>query len=166
MILAELYYRLRKKPVPYYAKYPAYLIFWKPIRKYFNVVVIPNIPFNAIRIFLYKHFIGYKIDKNVFIGMKCYLDDLEPQNMVIENNVTISYGCYFALHGKGQKHSYIRIAKFAYIGMRATVIAGEEGIEIGENSIIGATSLVNKSIPNNVTAAGVPAKILNVGLQE
>ena len=111
MKLAELYYKLRKKPVPYYAKFPAWLIVWKPIRKYINVVLIPNVPFSNLRIILYRYLVGYKIGKNVFIGMKCYLDDLEPQNTKIEDNVTISYGCYFALHGIGQKAFCISILR-------------------------------------------------------
>jgi acetyltransferase-like isoleucine patch superfamily enzyme len=160
MKLAELYYRLRKTEVPYYAKYPFWLILWKPVRKFFNVVLIPNIPFSDLRVFLYRILVGYKIGRNVFIGMKCYLDDLEPGDTVIEDNVTISYGCYFALHGIGQKHSFIHIKKGAYIGMRATVIGGGEGICIGENSVIGAASLVNKSIPPGCKAVGVPAKIV------
>jgi acetyltransferase-like isoleucine patch superfamily enzyme len=160
MKLAELYYKLLKKPVPYYAKYPSWLIIWKPIRKFINVVFIPNIPFSTLRIFFYRYLVGYKIGKNVFIGMKCYLDDLEPKNTNIEDNVTISYGCYFALHGIGQSHTHIHIKKGAYIGMRATIISGMEGICIGENSIIGAASLVNKSLPDNITAVGVPASIL------
>lgn len=161
MKLAELYYKIRKKPVPYYAKYPMWLIMWKPIRKYFNVVIIPNVPFSNLRIFLYRYLVGYKIGKSVFIGMKCYLDDLEPKNTIIEDKVVISYGCYFSLHGIDQKHSHIHIKKGAYLGMRATVVAGKEGIIIGENTIVGAASLVNKSLPDNVKAVGVPAKILN-----
>ena len=160
MILAELFYKLRKKPVPYYAKYPTWLILWKPIRKFINVVLIPNIPFSTLRVLLYRYLVGYKIGKNVFIGMKCYLDDLEPKNTIIEDNVTISYGCYFALHGIGQGHTHIHIKKGAYIGTRVTIISGTEGIGIGENSIVGAASLANKSLPDNVIAAGVPARIL------
>jgi acetyltransferase-like isoleucine patch superfamily enzyme len=34
------------------------------------------------------------------------------------------------------------------------------GVEIGENSVIGAGSVVTKSIPSRVLAAGNPAKIL------
>ena len=160
MKFAEIYYKLLKKPVPYYARYPMWLIIWKPIRKFINVVLIPNVPFSNLRIILYRYLIGYKIGKKVFIGMKCYLDDLEPQSTTIEDNVTISYGCYFALHGIGQKHSFIHIRKGAYVGMRSTIIADEEGIIIGENTIIGAASLVNKSLSDNVKAAGVPAKVI------
>jgi len=160
MKLAEFYFRIRKKEIPYYAKYPFWLIIWKPIRKFFNVVVIPNTPFSNLRVFLYRAIVGYKIGKKVFIGMKCYLDDLEPSKTIIEDDVTISYGCYFALHGVGQTHSFIHLKSGAYIGMRANIIADKDGLIIGENTIIGASSLVNKNIPPNVTAAGVPAKVI------
>jgi len=42
--------------------------------------------------------------------------------------------------------------------MRAIVISGRNGVIIGENSIIGAGSLVTRSVPNNFTAIGVPAR--------
>lgn len=44
--------------------------------------------------------------------------------------------------------------------MRAMIIA-RDNIEIGENSIIGAGTLVNKSIPDNQTAVGIPCRIIN-----
>ena len=90
---------MRNKEVPYYARYSIWLLLWKPIRKYVNVVIAPNVPFNVLRIMLYR-FVGFKIGSNVIIGMKCYLDDMEPSHTTIKNNVTISYGCYFSLHGK------------------------------------------------------------------
>jgi len=159
MKLIELLYKLRKKKIPYYAHYSLMTIIIKPIRKFLNVVIIPDIPFSLLRTFCYK-LLGYKIGKNVFIGMKCYLDDMEPQNMTIEENVIISYGCYFSLHGINQNHKKIIVKKNAYIGMRSNIVSVNDDLIIGENSIIGAGSLVNRSIPDNVTAAGVPAKII------
>lgn len=160
MYLAEWFYeKVLKKEPPYYAKYPVGLILWKPIRKYINVVLIPNIPFSNLRVICYR-LIGFKIGKNVFIGMKCYLDDVALEKIEIEDNVVISYGCYFACHGKGQGHNPIIIKKGAYLGMRCNLIAGKDGIIIGEESIVGAGSLVNKDIPAYSTAVGVPVKIL------
>jgi acetyltransferase-like isoleucine patch superfamily enzyme len=34
------------------------------------------------------------------------------------------------------------------------------GITVGENSVVGAFSFVNKDIPDNVVAFGVPAKVM------
>lgn len=35
------------------------------------------------------------------------------------------------------------------------------GVTIGENSVIGAFSFINKNIPNNVVAVGVPARVIS-----
>ncbi len=159
MGLLKLYYKVFKKnkPVPYYANYSILKIIWIPVRKYINVVLIPNTPFNKLRILLYR-MIGYKIGKNVFIGMKCYLDDLEPHNTTIENNVTISYGVYFTLHGKGQSRTFIHIKTKSYVGMGAQLIGKKNGLTIGEGAAVGAGSVVVKDIPNNEVYAGNPAK--------
>lgn len=160
MYLAEQFYKkvLKKEP-PYYAKYSWFTIVWKPIRKYINVVIIPNIPFTNLRVSLYR-LIGFKIGKNVFIGMKCYLDDVAIEQTIIEDDVVISYGCYFACHGKGQGHTKIIIKKGAYLGMRCNVLSGKEGIVIGENAIVAAGALVNVSVSKNATVGGVPAKMM------
>jgi acetyltransferase-like isoleucine patch superfamily enzyme len=161
MYLAQQFYKkILKKEPPYYAKYSLFTIIWKPIRKYLNVVIIPNIPFSNLRVMLYK-MIGFKIGKSVFIGMKCYLDDVAIEKIIIEDGAVISYGCYFACHGKGQAHTDIIIKKNSYIGMRSILISGKNGITIGENSIIGAGSLVNRDVAKGDTVLGVPIKILN-----
>jgi acetyltransferase-like isoleucine patch superfamily enzyme len=159
-ILEKFYEKILNKEAPYYARYSLKTILWKPIRKYLNVVIIPNIPFTNLRVFMYR-LIGFNIGKNVFIGMKCYLDDVAIDKTIIEDNVTISYGCYFACHGKDQGHTQIHIKQGAYIGMRCNILSGKNGISIGEKSIIGAGSLVNKSIPDTKKAAGVPVKVVD-----
>jgi len=160
--LAEQFYKkiLKRKP-PYYAKYSLLTIIWKPIRKYINVVIIPNIPFTNLRVSLYR-FIGFQIGKNVFIGMKCYMDDVAINNTIIEDNVVISYGCYFACHGIDQGHTNIIIKKNAYLGMRCNVVSGKNGIVIGENSIVAAGSLINKNVKSDTKVAGVPIKEIGV----
>jgi acetyltransferase-like isoleucine patch superfamily enzyme len=162
MRLVKFFYTkfLKRRP-PYYAEYSLLLILWKPIRKYINVVFIPNIPFNTLRVRLYR-LIGFRIGKKVFIGMKCYLDDVDPAQTIIEDEVVISYGCYFACHGKGQSHTMIHIKKAAYIGMRCNIISGKQGISIGERAVIGAGSLINKHIPKERLAVGVPIRVLKV----
>ena len=160
MKLIELYYeKVLKTEVPYYAKYSLWKIITKPIIKFFNIVIIPNVPFLRLRVMLYR-LVGFKIGKNSDIGMKCYLDEIDPSKLIIKDNVTISCNCYFTCHGKSQSHTHIIINDGAYIGMRVNVVSGKNGVEIGKNVIVGAGSLVNKSIPDNVTVVGVPARII------
>jgi len=158
-IVRFFYKKIHKKDPPYYYYYSLWRIIIKPVRKYFNVVIIPNIPFANLRVFMYRC-CGYKIGKNVFIGMKCYLDDMCYDLITIEENVTISYGVFFACHGKNQTHTPIIIKKGAYIGMRANILSGKDGIVLGENSVIAAGALVNRSVPDNAVAVGVPVKII------
>jgi acetyltransferase-like isoleucine patch superfamily enzyme len=59
---------------------------------------------------------------------------------------------------QGTTRSSIIIGKNCWIGAKVTVLAG---VNIGDNCIIAAGSVVTKDIPSNSVAAGVPAKILN-----
>lgn len=158
MRIARLLYKIRGKDVPYYADYPLWLIIWKPMRKWLNVVLIPNIVSARLRVALYR-LIGFRIGRNVFIGMKCYMDDVDPALTTVGDNAVISYGTYFAVHGLDQEHTPIHIGENAYIGMRCTVISGKSGITIGRNAVIGAGSLVNQSVPDNAVAVGCPIRI-------
>lgn len=144
-----LYEKITGRKAPYYFDYSIGTIIMKPIRKYLVNVVAAHSPFNCVRILIYR-MCGFKIGRNVFIGMRCYLDDMCYDLMTIGNNVTISYGVFFASHGKNQKHLPIVIEDGAYIGMRATIVTKTKdgnGVTIGKNAIIGACALVNKSIP-------------------
>jgi len=161
MLITRWLYRIRGKPVPYYADYPLWLIIWKPVRKWLNVVLIPNVVSTRVRMALYR-LIGFKIGRNVFIGMKCYMDDMDPAMTTLEDNVTVSYGTYFAVHGLGQGHTPIHIKENAYIGMRCTIVSGKRGITIGRNTVIGAGSLVNKSVPDRAVAAGCPIRVIRM----
>mgnify|MGYP003314276809 CR=1 FL=1 len=97
--------------------------------------------------------------------MRCYLDDLEPGMLTVEDNVIISYGVFFACHGRNQAHYPITIKEGAYIGMRANIISKNadgvtQGVTIGKNAVVGACALVNRDIPDGATAVGVPCRIV------
>ena len=100
--------------------------------------------------------------------MRCYLDDLCYDKLIIGNNVTISYGVFFACHGKNQGHSPIVIEDGAYIGMRASIISkitkphptSQNGVVIGKNAVVGACTLVNKNVPDNALAVGIPCRVI------
>ena len=161
-VLKYLYEKIKRKPAPYYYDYSLLTIIAKPIRKFIAQVLAPNCPFSGIRILLYK-ICGFKIGKHCFIGMRCYLDDMCYDLLTIGNNCTISYGVYFACHGRKQGHYPITIEDGVYVGMRASIISktpDKEGVVIGKNAVIGACSLVNKNIPSGATAVGVPCRII------
>lgn len=105
------------------------------------------------------------IGDNCYIGRDCIFDLMEKIN--IGNQVTISHRAVLNTHtnaGKSplsktklkQTVGAINIKNGAYLGTNVTVL---ESTTIGEKSIIGACSLVNKDVPNDGVAFGIPAKI-------
>ena len=161
------YEKIEGKEAPYYYRYSLLTIIGKIIRKWIAQVIAPNCVFNCVRIFLYR-ICGFKIGKHVFIGMKCYLDDTCYNLVTIGNDVIISYGVFFACHGRNQVHCPIIIEDGAYVGMRANLISknsscedSTKGITIGKNAVIGACTLVNRDVPEGATAVGVPCRIID-----
>ena len=164
ILLKFAYEKIKGQPAPYYYNYSILTVIKKPIRKWVAQRLAPNCVFNNIRILLYR-LCGFKIGKHVFIGMKCYLDDMCYDLLSIGDNVIISYGVYFACHGRNQGHYPIRVEDKAYIGMRANVISKnvdgtENGVCIGEGAVVGACALVNRNVPPGATAVGIPCRII------
>lgn len=84
----------------------------------------------------------------------------------IEDHVEIGSHCsIYSESTIDKKKGKVTIGKNVKIGTHSTVMPG---VSIGENSIIGAYSFVNNDLPANITAYGVPAKIMkyNNPLQE
>lgn len=61
-------------------------------------------------------------------------------------------------NGASSKSRPVVIADNVFIGTAAMVL---KGVHIGENSVIGANSVVTTNIPANVIAAGNPCKIIS-----
>lgn len=53
--------------------------------------------------------------------------------------------------------SPVKIGNNVWLGEGVCIL---KGVEIGENSIVGAQSVVTKSIPKNSIAVGIPAKVI------
>ncbi len=159
---AKTLYKLilrRDPPARMGMDYGVFFLIWKFVRKFINASIAPFVPFNSVRVFLYRR-VGYTIGKNCFIGMHCYLDDRYPEMITIGNNVDVSYCTKFATHGLGHGGTPIVIKDYAYIGMGSMLISGREGITIGEGTIIGAGSVVTRSVADWKIAVGNPARVI------
>lgn len=99
-----------------------------------------------------------------FINYNCVILDTSPVH--IGNEVFIGPGVCVACAGHGmhpQQRAVIETSKpinikdRVWIGANSTVCSG---VTIGEGSIIGAGSVVNKDIPAGVVAAGSPCRVI------
>lgn len=83
--------------------------------------------------------------------------------VAISENVTIrDSDNHEILNDNHQPTKPIKIGNRVWIGTNVTVL---KGVTIGDGAIIAAGSLVNKDIPANCLAGGVPAKILKSNIE-
>lgn len=89
------------------------------------------------------------IEDDVMIGGGCMIFDTDFH--------PLSYQSRVADDQSETKSAPVRICKGAFIGTRSIIM---KGVTIGEHSVIGAGSVVTKSIPSNEVWAGNPARFL------
>ena len=117
----------------------------------------------------YQRTRGVKIGKNCHISPYVLIDLLHPELIKIEDNVTIGSNSMIFAHVNPsandflKKHGYPRtikpvtIKKGAVISVGCIIIAG---VTIGENSIVGAGSVVAQDVPDYCVVVGNPARIV------
>lgn len=117
--------------------------------------------------------------KNLYTNYNCVIMDLADvyigDNVFIAPNVTITTITHpmkwrerivkpmentFEPEGRGNIE-YINPVRIGNNVWLASGVIVCPGVEIGENSVIGAGSVVTRNIPANVFACGVPCKVIN-----
>jgi len=92
---------------------------------------------------------GVTIEDNVFIGHNVtFINDLYPKATTQDGRLQIEedWVCVPTLVKRG-----------ASIGSSVTLLCG---VTVGENTVVGAGSVVTKDVPANTVVAGNPARIL------
>jgi acetyltransferase-like isoleucine patch superfamily enzyme len=96
--------------------------------------------------------LGYKTD----IGAFTYIN--AKNGVTIEDFVQIGSHCsIYSISTIDNKEGPVLLKKNCKIGSHSVIMPG---VTIGEGSIIGAFSFVNRNIPDRVVAAGVPGKVI------
>jgi acetyltransferase-like isoleucine patch superfamily enzyme len=98
---------------------------------------------------------GVTIEPEVFVGHSVtFINDRYPRATGSEGKLQTEadWNCQKTVVRRG-----------ASIGSGSTLLGG---VTVGENSIVGAGSVVTKDVPPNTTVAGNPARILNKSANE
>ena len=103
--------------------------------------------------------------ENFYANMNCVI--LDEAKVTFGDNVFIAPSCGFYTAGhpldveqrnRGLEYARpIRVGNNVWIGAQVCVLPG---VTIGDNTVIGAGSVVNRDIPANVIAAGNPCRVI------
>lgn len=86
------------------------------------------------------------INNNVLIGLNCSIIDNDGHNLARDKRTS-----------NDVKAEAVFIGENVFLGDNVTIL---KGVTIGKNSVIGNGSIVTNSIPENVIAAGNPARVI------
>ncbi len=96
--------------------------------------------------------LGYRTD----IGAFTYIN--AKNGVTIEDEVQIGSHCsIYSVSTIDDKNAPVVLRKNCRVGSHSVVLPG---VTIGENTVVGAMSFVNKDLPANSVAFGVPAKVV------
>lgn len=108
------------------------------------------------------------IGNNVRIGSNFFLSCIDK--IEINDNVIISDRVFISDHSHGYENikipiinqpleaeGKVLIKSGSFIGVNVVILPG---VTIGKNSVVGASSVVTKSVPDYVVVAGIPATII------
>lgn len=106
---------------------------------------------------------GIEIHESAIIGEGLYIAHLGNivigHDTVIGKHASIHQGVTFGGHGRNTEQcGFPKSGDFVYFGAGAKIVGG---VIIGNHVMIGCNAVVVKDIPDNGTAVGIPARVVN-----
>ena len=103
-----------------------------------------------------SHVDNFVLGNKTDIGAFTYIN--AKNKVVIEDDVQIGSHCsIYSVSTIDEKEGEVILKKNCKIGSHSVVMPG---VTVGENAVVGAFTFVNKDIPANATAVGIPVRIL------
>ncbi len=133
-----------------------------PLRVALNYIIVSIsriLPSLSLKCWLLRR-TGMKVGENVSFGLESTIDIFFPELIEIGDNSIVGYNSVILAHEflvDELRVGEVKIGKNVTIGANCTILPG---IEIGDGATISAHSLVNRDIPPNVLAGGVPAVVI------
>lgn len=127
------------------------------IRNLIRLIVI------NIKYIILTKFYGMHIHKEARIAFGARLDKTYPDGIFIDSGTYVGSGTLILAHDFCRDiHTETKIGKNCFIGMNSIILPG---LEIEDQSIVGAGSVVTKDVPPNTVVAGNPAKIIKQNIK-
>lgn len=128
--------------------------------------IVTHVPMSGCLRTRFAYWGGVKVTdlKHTSIGEGVIFDSMHPENIIIGKHVHITMRCVILTHhldtkqgGIHWRYGNVVFKDNCFIGANVVIC---NAVTIGENSIVGAGSVVTKDIPDNEIWGGNPAKFI------
>lgn len=116
----------------------------------------------GMRLFYYRKIWRMDIDPTCQMSLSAKLDRTFPIGVHVGSHTYLAFESRILCHDRTRGlYLHTRIGKNCFIGGRSLILPG---VEIGDGCVVGAGSVVTKSVPPGCVVAGNPAKVLRDGI--
>jgi acetyltransferase-like isoleucine patch superfamily enzyme len=121
-----------------------------------------NLLVDAKRLYLTRVW-GMNIDPTAQFSLSAEFDRTFPIGVHVGAESYVAFDVRVLTHDMTRGvYLHTRVGRHCFIGGRSLILPG---IEIGDGSVVGAGSVVTKSVPPRSLVAGNPARILREGIE-
>ncbi|RTY92352.1 acyltransferase [Flavobacterium sp. GT3R68] len=124
--------------------YYSHYTYFEAREEYSEIIIGNNVAINNA--FSVVAFSKITIGDHVLIGVNCSIIDNDGHHLAFDKR-----------NSGNPKTDEVHIHENVFLGSNVSIL---KGVTIGKNSVIGYGSVVTKSIPENVIAAGNPAVVI------
>ncbi len=116
-----------------------------------------------LRVWRLRNLLGMDIGRDTKISLRADLDSTNPRGVHIGDGTLIAFHAVVFAHDLSRHfHTHTYIGRNCFIGAHAIIMPG---VTVGDQSIVGAGSVVTKDVPAGSMVGGNPARILRSGIR-
>jgi len=134
--------------------------FFKVMKNFIIIQLARYTPFLSVKNWLYRTFLRMEVGKQTSFALMVMPDIMFPEKIKVGSNSVIGYNATLLAHEyliDEYRIGEVIIGDRVMIGANSTILPG---IEIGDEAIVSAGTLVHKDVPEGSFVGGNPMRII------
>ena len=134
--------------------------FWKVAKCFIVIEIARYTPFLSMKNWLYRTFLKMEVGEKTSFALKVTPDTMFPERIKVGSDTIIGFNTTILAHEylvNEYRLGDVIIGDRVMIGANTTILPG---VEIGDDAIVSAMTLVNKDVPAGSFVGGNPMRII------